>query len=43
MMDLGTLGGATSTAYGINNQGIIAGYSYNTWGTSSASSIKMGR
>ena len=32
MTDLGTLGGATSTAYGINNQGVIVGYSYNNAG-----------
>src|SRR5437667_90547 len=32
MTDIGTLGGDTSNAYGINNLGVIAGYSYNASG-----------
>ena len=32
VIDLGTLGGDTSNAYGINNLGVIAGYSYNSSG-----------
>jgi probable HAF family extracellular repeat protein len=32
MTDLGTLGGDTSTAYGISNRGVIVGYAYNQAG-----------